>query len=77
MTVSIGKRKGCYDNAAMESWFASFKTEALYPHGQPHTRDQARSTPFAYIWQYNNHRLHSTLGYRSPQNYAATESTCP
>lgn len=77
LQVSIGERKSCYDNAAMESWFASFKNEALYPHGQPHTRDQARHTLFHYIWEYNNHRLHSTLGYRSPQDYAATESTCP
>jgi putative transposase len=77
LTVSIGERKSCYDNAAMESWFASYKNEALYPNGQPGTRAQARAQLFGYIWEYNNHRLHSTLGYVAPKAYAASTSTCP
>lgn len=77
LTASIGERKSALDNAAMESWFASYKTEELYPHGQPATRDQARSRLFLYIWDYNNHRLHSTLGYTAPRRYAAEASICP
>ena len=77
LTVSIGERKSCYDNAVMESWFASYKNEALYPNGQPATRAEARTQLFRYIWDYNNHRQHSTLGYVSPKYYAEYSSICP
>ena len=77
LKLSIGQRKSCYDNAAMESWFASLKNEAIYPHGQPTTRADARTKLFRYIWDYNNHRLHSTLGYVSPKTYAESSSICP
>ena len=77
MQVSIGERKTCLDNAAMESWFASFKNEELYPNGQPATRAAARTRLFGYIWVYNTQRLHSTLGYVSPRNYAEDSSICP
>jgi putative transposase len=75
--VSIGERKSCYDNAAMESWFGSLKTEEIYPNGQPATHTEARTRLFRYIWDYNTHRLHSTLGYVAPKTYAATSSICP
>jgi putative transposase len=77
LKVSIGERKSCYDNAAMESWFASFKNEEIYPTGQPFTRAEAGRRLFTYIWSYNNERLHSTLGYQAPVTYAASASTCP
>jgi putative transposase len=77
LRVSFGARKTCYDNAAMESWFASFKCEELYPNGQPATRADARARLFDYIWRYNTERLHSTLGYVAPQTYAAQSSICP
>ena len=77
LRISIGERKSCYDNAAMESWFASFKTEEIYPKGQPFTRTDARTRLFNYIWTYNTTRLHSSLRYQSPINYATTASTCP
>ncbi len=70
LLVSIGERKSALDNAAMESWFASFKNEDIYPNGPINTRAEARSRLFDYIWDYNNHRLHSALGYRSPVAYA-------
>lgn len=77
LVVSIGERKSCLDNAAMESWFASFKNEEIYPNGMPTTRAEARHRLFDYIWIYNNQRLHSSLGYASPKTYAAESSTCP
>lgn len=77
LSVSIGERKSCYDNATMESWFASFKNEEIYPKGQPFTRAEASARLFRYIWSYNTERLHSSLGYTSPRDYAATSSTCP
>ena len=75
--VSIGEHKDCYDNAVIESWFASYKNEAIYPHGQSPTRADARTRLFRYVWDYNTHRLHSALGYVAPKTYAATSSICP
>jgi putative transposase len=77
LEVSIGERRSCLDNAAMESWFASCKNEEIYPHGQPATRREARSRLFKYIWNYNTHRRHSSLGYVAPKTYAAESSICP
>lgn len=77
VVVSLGERKSCYDNAAMESWFASLKNEEIYPNGPPATRAEARARLFDYIWDYNNHRLHSTLGYVTPKTYAENSSICP
>jgi putative transposase len=77
LRVSIGERKSCYDNAVMESWFASFKNEEIYPKGAPITRDEARARLFRYIWDYNTKRLHSSLGYVPPSVYATESSTCP
>ena len=69
MIVSIGERKDPRDNAVMESWFASFKNEELYPVGQPTSRANARARLLAYIWEYNTRRLHSSLGYQPPIRY--------
>ena len=77
LRVSIGQRKSCYDNAVIESWFASLKNEEIYPKGNPFTRTEARTRLFNYIWDYNTQRLHSSLGYVAPRNYAAQSSTCP
>jgi putative transposase len=63
---SIGARHSALDNAAMESWFGSFKNEALHPYKQPKTNTEARLTLFQYIHFYNNKRLHSLLGYQTP-----------
>lgn len=77
LEVSIGERRSCLDNAVIESWFASFKNEALYPDGRPRTRAEARHRLFQYIWTYNTRRRHSTLGYVSPTYYAEEASICP
>jgi putative transposase len=74
---SIGERHNALDNAVVESWFSSFKTEALHPYAVPKTRAEARTTLFRYVWAYNTRRLHSALGYVSPKYYAEHASTCP
>jgi transposase InsO family protein len=60
-------RKGdCLDNAPMESFFHSLKTERVH-HRIYGTRAKARRELFQYIEGfYNSHRLHSALGYISP-----------
>jgi len=58
----------CWDNAPMESFFASLKRERDFPTSC--TRDDARAIVFEYIELfYNPVRLHSSLGYLSPVEY--------
>jgi putative transposase len=68
--ISSMSRPGtCLDNAVAESFFHTLKTE-LYYHHHFKTRDQARAAVFHYIAAfYNRKRLHSTIGYQSPQHY--------
>jgi len=77
LQISIGEKKTCYDNAAMESWFASLKCEEIYPNGTPATRAEARTRLFHYVWTYNTTRAHSSLGYVAPHVYATESSICP
>lgn len=58
----------CWDNAAMESFFASLKTERMRKKIYA-TRDQARADVFDYI----ERRRHSTLGYVSPDEFERVE----
>ena len=69
LICSMSKRGDCYDNAAMESWNHSFKVEAI--HGEKFkTRDEAKKQVFEYIeMYYNRKRLHSTLGFLSPESF--------
>jgi len=66
--VSMSRTGNCYDNAAMESFFGTLKTEcATQPFA---TRAQARTAIFEFIeaW-YNRQRLHSSLDYLSPMEF--------
>jgi putative transposase len=69
MVTSMSRTADCYDNAAMESFFHSFKGECLESQSFQ-TRAQARSATFDYIETfYNRTRRHSTLHYVSPLVY--------
>ena len=59
----------CYDNAPMESFWATLKTELVYRQHY-HTRAEAKNAIFAYIegW-YNRQPRHSSLGYLSPEQF--------
>ena len=58
-----------YDNALMESFFATLKTECVERH-RFQTIEQARTCIFEYLEVfYNRQRLHSSLGYRSPMAF--------
>lgn len=66
---SMSRKGNCWDNAAMESFFARFKVESLYAE-DVNNRQEAYSCVFEYIELfYNSHRRHSSLGYRSPNAY--------
>ena len=66
VTQSNSRKGSPHDNAAKESFFASLEKERLRRRTFA-THEQARSSIFQYIEEfYNRRRLHSTLGYRSP-----------
>jgi len=66
---SMSRRGNCWDNAAMESFFSSLKTERIHRRLY-RNRDEARADVFDYIERfYNPRRRHSTLGYLSPIEY--------
>jgi transposase InsO family protein len=68
---SMSRRGNCYDNAVAESFFATLKGELVH-HEHYATHAQARASIFEYIEVfYNRQRLHSTLGYRSPEAFEA------
>jgi len=69
MTCSMSRKGNCWDNAPSESWFNSLKNERV--HGRRYaTRAEATADIFEYIEVfYNRKRRHSTLGYRSPNQF--------
>jgi transposase InsO family protein len=69
--ASMSGRGDCYDNAMMESFWATLKTELVH-HNTYATREQARQSIFEYVEVfYNRRRLHSSLGYVSPESFEA------
>ena len=74
LRCSMSKKGDCFDNAAMESWNHSFKVEAI--HGERFgTREKAKAAVFEYIEiYYNRRRLHSRLGYLSPETFEARQA---
>jgi putative transposase len=64
---SVGRTGICYDNALAESFNAAVKVERVYRTAYP-TRRKAKADIARYIeLRYNRNRLHSALGYRTPQ----------
>lgn len=64
---SMSGKGNCYDNAVAESFFHTIKTELVY-HEYYQTRKEAKSSIFEYIEVfYNRTRIHSSLGYVSPE----------
>lgn len=71
LQASMSAKGDCYDNAAMESFWATLKTELVH-HERYATREQARQSIFEYVEVfYNRKRLHSSLGYLSPEAFEA------
>lgn len=69
MVCSMSRRGNCWDNAVAESFFATLKRELIHRQSFP-TREAARGAVFEYVevW-YNRKRLHSALGYLSPEGF--------
>jgi transposase InsO family protein len=68
MITSMSRKGDCWDNAPIERFFGSLKSERL-ELCRFSTRKQAEIEVLDYITYYNSVRLHSTLGYQSPMDY--------
>jgi transposase InsO family protein len=72
---SMSRKGNCWDNAPMESFFGTLKTELVY-HEDYRTRSEARLSIFDYIESfYNNTRLQEKLGYLSPNDFENLRKT--
>lgn len=72
MRPSMSGRGDCWDNACVESFWGTLKTE-LVNHEHYLTHEQARQSIFEYIEVfYNRKRMHSSLGYLSPEAFEAS-----
>ena len=69
---SMSRKGNCYDNAVVESFFHTLKTELIY-FERYQTRDEAKRSVFDYIEIfYNRERRHSALNYLSPVDYESS-----
>jgi transposase InsO family protein len=69
ITCSMSRKGNCWDNAMMESFFATLKKERIHQEDYT-TRSEARASVFDYIERfYNRIRRHSALGYQSPEQF--------
>ena len=72
LIASMSRKGNCYDNAFIESFWSSMKLE-LIKGTRFRTRAEARTAIFLYIESfYNRRRLHSSLGYLSPNDFEST-----
>lgn len=70
MTTSMSRKGNCWDNAPMESFFGTLKTESLH-HYRFATREQAQQVVFEYIEVfYNRIRRHAKIGNQIPADFA-------
>jgi putative transposase len=73
---SMGRRGNPYDNAMMESLMKTLKVEGVYPLEFETAEDVAEQLP-SFIEKYNARRLHSSLGYLSPEQYERKHARPP
>ena len=70
--TSMSRKGNCYDNAVVESFFATLKTECCFEHGVFENRATAKRNIFEYIETfYNPKRRHSYIGYLAPNQFEA------
>jgi putative transposase len=73
---SMGRRGNPYDNAMMESLMKTLKVEGVYPLDFETAEEVAEQFP-AFVEKYNARRLHSSLGYLSPEQYEKQHARPP
>ena len=77
IACSMSRKGNCWDNAPVESFFATLKREMVYRNNFA-TREEARTAVFSWIegW-YNRKRRHSALGYLSPEQFERQQQHQP
>lgn len=74
LVASMSRKANCYDNAAMESFWSTLKLELIYRRRFENLA-QVREAVFEYIETfYNRRRLHSALGYQSPEAFELSKN---
>ncbi|MCX6468295.1 MAG: IS3 family transposase [Corynebacteriales bacterium] len=71
ITPSVGTVGDSYDNALAESVNAAYKAELIRQRSPWRTVEQVELATLEWVWWYNNHRLHESLGYQPPAEYEA------
>ena len=70
-TPSTGTVGDSYDNALAEAINGLYKTELIRRRGPWRTVEQVELATLEWVWWWNNQRLHSELGYRTPAEVEA------
>jgi putative transposase len=65
ISISMDSKGRAIDNIFIERFWRTIKYDNIYPSGYETLKD-ARAGIGAFMYKYNNHRLHSSLGYKSP-----------
>lgn len=73
LQISMTSRGNPYENARDESFFTTLKTEEVYLNEYLSLQDAAANLEHFIEDVYNHKRLHSSLGYRSPTEFEATD----
>lgn len=66
---SMSRRGNCWDNAVIESFFKTLKTEVIYQHKKLITTDQIQCVISEFIGHYNHDQPHSSNNYLSPNQF--------
>lgn len=74
---SMSRKGNCYDNAPMESFFKSFKSEEVYQNSYASHDEAVRATADYIERFYNCKRMHSSLNYKSPMDYEQKQLAKP
>jgi transposase InsO family protein len=69
LVASMSRKGNCWDNAVMERFFLNLKMERVWQRIYANPNEAIADITHYIIAFYNTHRLHSTLGYRSPADY--------
>jgi len=69
LVASMSRKGNCHDNAVMERFFLNLKMERLWQHRYDNPMQAAADINQYIVGFYNTRRLHSTLGYRSPNDF--------
>ena len=69
LVASMSRKGNCWDNAVMERVFLNLKMERVWQHRYANHSEAMRDVADYIVNFYNRERLHSSLGYRSPEQF--------